>query len=262
MFSNKITETISDFSQRINLRYKIGYLEVVNQYRRTVFGPIWYTINILIFSFAMTIVYGALFGIPTIEYSVYVITGMITWQWISSIISDGGAAFINSKHFMMNPDISNDDIIWFTSIRFFLVFLHQVALIPILILLGLLELNFNFLLLFINSLLYFILSLQLVSVLSYCYARYRDLQKLVSASMIIILMLTPIFWMPQFITGWRIYIVKFNPFHHLVEIIRQPLMGEIPSVTNYIIVLSIICFACIFNYSLKKKHHKTVVFWV
>lgn len=42
----------------------LAWTDVVQSYRRTVLGPLWITASMVIFSLAMTLVYGALFGVP------------------------------------------------------------------------------------------------------------------------------------------------------------------------------------------------------
>lgn len=255
-------QILANIIRCVTLWFKLGRLEVNNSYRRTLLGPFWYTLNIIIFSFAMTFVYGALFGIPTFEYASYVITGMIAWQWFSSIVNDGGAAFINQKHLLHEPEISITTILWASSFRFALVYLHQLALVAALFLFGVVELNWYVLLIIPSFLLFMLMSVPFMGLLSMLFTRYRDVQKLFNASMIIILMLTPIFWRPDLISGWRTSIVTFNPFHHMIEFLRQPMLGQpIPMPTlHFIIIFTVISW--ILFLALAKRYSSRVIFWI
>jgi ABC-2 type transport system permease protein/lipopolysaccharide transport system permease protein len=44
----------------------------------------------------------------------------------------------------------------------------------------------------------------------------------------IVFFMTPIMWKPELLGS------TFNPFYHLVEIVRAPLLGQVPSAENYI----------------------------
>ena len=101
-----------------------------------------------------------------------------------------------------------------------------------------------------------------MKVLAILYTRFRDVQKLVMASMIAILMLTPVFWKPDMMTGWRVAFVNFNPFHHLIEIIRQPMLGELPTLRTMATVLGIFVVFQTLSYFLYRKYIRRIVFWV
>src|SRR3546814_10570857 len=73
----------------------LGWLAIVQSYRRSFLGPFWITLNLAIFASAMTLVYGALFGVPTKEYAAYVVTGMIAWFWVAALLPEVGSTFFN-----------------------------------------------------------------------------------------------------------------------------------------------------------------------
>ena len=56
-------------------------------------------------------------------------------------------------------------------------------------------------------------------------ARYRDFGQLVAAFMTFLFFLTPIFWLPERLGEYAVY-VNFNPFYHFIEVIRGPILGR------------------------------------
>jgi lipopolysaccharide transport system permease protein len=258
MLSGSILSQVDE----IKVFWKLANFEVKNFYRRTLLGPFWFTLNIVIFSFAMTFVYGALFGIPTIEYASYVITGMISWQWFSAMVNDGGAVFINQKHHFMNPDVTLSDITRSAALKFFIIYLHQLCLVFLLIIFQVIEISLYHLTILPHVLIFLLMSVPVISNLGFLFSRFRDIQSLVNASMIIILMLTPIFWRPDLITGWRTVIVIFNPFHHMIEFLRHPMLGEPTPLLSTSVVVCIGVLSWVINLSVYRKHKSKIVFWV
>ena len=59
-------------------------------------------------------------------------------------------------------------------------------------------------------------------------ARFRDIPQLINSIVQIVFFVTPIMWKPELLRT-RSYIAEFNPFYHLVEIVRAPLLGQMPS---------------------------------
>lgn len=248
--------------RQLSVWVALGWFDLAQSYRRTVLGPWWYTLNVAIWTFAMTIVYGALFGVPTIEYASYVLAGMIGWQWLSSVIAEGGSVFINQAHHVRNPDIDNDVLIWATAFRYFAIFLHQVVLVLLFILAGFIELGLAHLLLIPMSLAMFFLSVPIVTLLGLVFTRFRDVQKLANASLIIFLMITPIFWKREMLSGWRATFVDSNPFYHFIDFIRRPLLGEVPEALSVVVVLITYIVLWLFSAVALRRYGRQIVFWI
>lgn len=66
-------------------------------------------------------------------------------------------------------------------------------------------------------------------------ARFRDIPQVINSVVQILFFITPIFWKPESLKG-HAYITDFNPLYHLVEVVRAPLLGNVPSAGNYFAV--------------------------
>ena len=51
--------------------------------------------------------------------------------------------------------------------------------------------------------------------------------------------MTPIFWNYRQISSNRQFIVEYNLLFYFIEIIRNPLLGEIPPLRHYLTVLAV-----------------------
>jgi lipopolysaccharide transport system permease protein len=64
--------------------------------------------------------------------------------------------------------------------------------------------------------------------------RFRDLPQIVSNLLQVFFYLTPIIWMPQLLPKrFNLLLLDTNPFFHLIEIVRAPLLGTSPSALNW-----------------------------
>jgi lipopolysaccharide transport system permease protein len=65
--------------------------------------------------------------------------------------------------------------------------------------------------------------------------RYRDLAQIVASILQVVFYLTPIMWLPRSLPKQSsVYLLDFNPAYHLLEIVRAPLLGAMPTATNWI----------------------------
>jgi ABC-2 type transport system permease protein/lipopolysaccharide transport system permease protein len=70
-------------------------------------------------------------------------------------------------------------------------------------------------------------------------ARFRDIPQIIASLVQVVFFVTPIIWQPEMLKG-RTMILDWNPFYHLVEIVRSPLLGEPPSTESCGAVLVIL----------------------
>jgi ABC-type polysaccharide/polyol phosphate export permease len=75
--------------------------------------------------------------------------------------------------------------------------------------------------------------------------RFRDITQIVVTTIQISMFATPIMWPVSAIPGARI-IADVNPFFHLIELVRAPLLGDVAEPLSWIVVIVM----CILGYGL------------
>lgn len=244
-----------------NIWMTIGYLDVLQSYRRSFLGPIWITLSIAIQAFAMTFIFGALFGVPTKEYSQFIVTGLIAWSWLLSMLTESGNVFIVNAKYIKETAISKPILIWSSAFRLMIISAHNLILFAFLVVTG--SIAFSYIHLFIPAifLLYFLLSIPLTLIMGILFARYRDIPRLISSTIVILMFITPIFWKAEMLGGIRGKIVQLNPFMYLIEGIRKPMMG-IYNESEFLVFMAIFIVVWTVGIFVYKKYSNSVVFWV
>jgi len=240
----------------------LGWLEIVQSYRRSFFGPFWITFNLIIFATAMTVVYGALFGVPTKEYAAYVVTGMIAWFWVSALMTEVGNTFTNYAAFVTGMPINKVQFIWATAYKQIIILAHHLIVYVALIVMGIVHPTVHTLMAIPVFAVMFLLSVPVTAVASILFARYRDLQRLIGSLVIVFIMVTPIFWRAEMMPGWRSALVLVNPIYYLVEFIRRPLLGQPSDPKIVAVVLAMTVFFWVFGTIFYRRYHRYVAFWV
>ena len=59
-------------------------------------------------------------------------------------------------------------------------------------------------------------------------ARFRDVPPIVESVVRILFFVTPVIWMPEFLPE-RIALLTWNPFFHFLEVVRAPLLDQLPA---------------------------------
>ena len=240
----------------------LGWTDIVQNYRRTMLGPFWITMNLVIFTTAMTLVYGALFGVAPSEYAGYVVCGMMAWLWTASLSSEVGNTYITYSSYIRSMPIDKSIFVWASVFKLLITFAHNMILFPFLVLFGIVHVSYYTLLTIPAIAILFLLSIPVTAISAVLFARYRDLPRLIGTSTIIVMMTTPIFWKPDMVSGWRSAFVYLNPVHYVIEFVRRPLLGEPLGALELSVVLAMTVVLWLIAGYIHKKYQAYVVFWI
>ncbi len=222
----------------VNLRTSLtwAWLDVVCQYRRSKVGPLWETINVAVLIVGLTVVSSGLFGGDIQQFIGYIGLGIIIWSVISTTVLEGCGTFVRNAGLILSSNISVDLYVGRTVFKTFITFGHHIALYLIGVLLGFVPLTWTGLLVIPGLALVFINSIWVVTVLALVCARFRDVELIVRNLLQLAFLVTPVFWNYQQIAANRRFIVDYNVLFHFIQVVRLPLLGEVPTARTYLIV--------------------------
>jgi ABC-2 type transport system permease protein/lipopolysaccharide transport system permease protein len=262
--SSRLTVALNDLVGGLKhweLWSMLGWHDIRQRYRRSVVGPFWLTLSMGVMVAGLAYLYGGLFGQNSRDYIPYVATGMIIFSLISTLASEGAYVFIASSSLILQLRAPLSIYIYQTVWRNVLIFAHNITIFILLILLGRASLSWTFILAIPGLLLVLIFGIWLGLILGTLSARFRDVPPIVSSILQVAFFLTPIFWLPQAIPD-RIWFIQLNPFFYLVEIVRSPLLGKVPSLTVWAVVIGMNIVAGVVAVSFFARYRERVAYWV
>lgn len=231
------------------------------RYRGSMLGPFWVTISTLVMVVAMGIIYPHLFHVDTKEYIPYLAVGLIVWQLLSSLAIEGCETFLREESVIQQVPIPFSIHAYRCVCRNFLVFAHNLAIVPLGVLLvgtpigwGTLEIIPGLLLIAANGMWISIL-LGLVS------ARFRDVPPIVASFMQVLFFLTPVMWPVDAMGDWR-PIVNFNPFFAMIDVIRGPLLGTPVSENSWILLLITTAVGLVAGFTAFARFRTRIAYWI
>jgi ABC-type polysaccharide/polyol phosphate export permease len=240
----------------------LAWMDIVQNYRRTMLGPVWITLNLVVFTVAMTVVYGAIFGLATPEYASYLLCGMMVWMWVSALLNEMGHTFINNGPALKSTAIDKSLFVWAAVHRQAIIFAHHLPVYLALVLLQVVHVTPYTLLAIPAFAILYLLSVPVCALAAILFARYRDLPRLIGSAFVVLMMITPVFWQVDMITGWKTLIYHFNPLYYLVEFVRAPMLGRAPDPIVTVVVLALAAVLWVAGATLYRRYEKYVVFWV
>lgn len=227
---------LADFTAGIS-RYEIwsalAWQDIRKRYQRSLLGPFWITLTMLVMIGGMGPIYAILFKTDVHEFLPYLALGIITWGLISPMILEGCAVFQQSQQMIQSVRLPMTTYVAKLIYTNVIIFFHNIlAFIPVMIYFSIRP-EWTWLMAIPGLILIIMASVPLVFILGPLCTRFRDLSPIIASLMQVLFFLTPIFWQAKML-GPRQYFVEYNPFFLFVNLIRTPFSGEIPDTGTYV----------------------------
>ncbi len=240
----------------------MALMEFKKRYRRSTFGQFWFTLTTAITILGMGLVFSVLFKMDPKTYLLYLSTSIICWTLISSTIVELSTSFISNEGYLKNYPGPKSIVIYKIICRNIIAFLHNIIILPFVFFVchkSFAIINF----LAIVGLFFLFVNLVFIGlIIGPLCTRYRDGQQIIQSFINVIVYVTPIFYTKDQIESKLPFLVTYNPFYYFIEIIRAPLLGTVPSLSNYIgifiITIGLGSFA-IYQFS---RNRQKIIFWI
>ena len=248
---------------KIELWGRLGWLDVKRRYRRTTIGPFWNSVTLAMYVISVGFVGSALSQQSLRDYLPFLASGMVVWMFVSTIISESCGLLVAGHPLFRNIRFEYSILAYALVWRNFIVFLHNLVVYLLIVLIFKPQaLNFATPLV-IPGLIFILINGVWVALLCGMFClRYRDVNPLVGTLMQISMLVTPLFWPADILSGQRRFLfVELNPLYHLIEVVRAPLLGNVPPLTSYAAVLVITLAGWWMTVVIFERYRKRITFW-
>jgi ABC-type polysaccharide/polyol phosphate export permease len=218
--------------RRYELLLTMGLQDLRRRYRRSILGPLWLTLSLAILVTALSLLFGRLMAVPLERYAPHVALGFIAWQFIQGAMIDGCNIFIANRGWITNVHMPLSLFVFRMTWEHLIAMGHNALVyVGVAVLFGIHAGTAS--LLIVPALVLMIVNAIWAGLLfgTLC-ARFRDIPQIVQSLMRVAFFVTPVIWIPDQL-GERAYLALFNPFTYFIELIRAPLMGQVPSILTW-----------------------------
>ncbi|MEO8160682.1 MAG: ABC transporter permease [Arenimonas sp.] len=239
----------------------LARMDIRQRYRRSILGPFWITIAMIVWILAIGPLYSRLLGIGSREFIPYLAMGIITWGLLSGVILEGAAAFVGAEQLVRSMRLPYTVHVMRVLQRNLIVFAHNLlAFVPFMIWLGIVP-QWRWLWALPGVALILLAALPTAYLLGTLSARFRDLQQMIASIVQLAFFITPIFWKPELL-GEHAWVADFNPFHQLLEAVRGPIVDGAPPLATYarIGLVLLVLYALATPFFI--RYRRRLAFWV
>jgi ABC-type polysaccharide/polyol phosphate export permease len=239
----------------------MGWQDVKQRYRRSMLGPFWLTLSMAILIGALGFLYGQLFNMELSTYMPFLTLGFLIWGFISSVITEGCSSLIAAEGFIKQVRLPFTLHVLRCIWRNLIMLAHNaVVFIPVMIIFQVWP-SWSALLIIPGMVLLIINAVWVTLLLGAVCARFRDVAQIVASLIQVAFFMTPIIWMPELLRD-RIMFAEANPFYHLVEIVRAPLLGAVPQMQTYNVVIGVTMIGWAITWLFFRRFRSRLAYWI
>lgn len=241
----------------------LGWQDIRQRYRRSSLGPFWLTISMGVLIGALGFVFGSLFRMPMDRFLPFLTCGLIIWTLIMALITEGCTAFTESSAMIKQMSLPLYTYILKVTWRNLVIFGHNIVIFPLVMLVFWVPVS-PVMLVAVPGLLLLIINLSWLALFfGVVCTRYRDVPQIVASLFTVFFYMTPIIWMPEMMPD-RVgaLMLNLNPFYHLIEIVRAPLLGKMPAILNWQVCLLMALAGWFFTSLFFGRFRSRIAYWL
>lgn len=257
---------VQDLAEGIRLwrlAFTLGWLDIRLRYRGSVLGPFWLTLSTAVMVAALGWLYAALFKMDLHDYLPFLALSLVLWNsFLAALVGDACYCFLQAEGLIRSIRMPFTLHAIRTVVRNLLVLAHNVIVIV-----GVWAIfdtwpGWDGLLALPGVALWLVDSLAICLLLGTFCARFRDIPPIVGSIMQIAFFVSPIIWKPELLQGASARWLPANPFYSLLEVVRAPLLREVPTAITWASALGYSAALCLVAWLVFARLRGRLAFWV
>jgi len=239
----------------------LGLHDIRQRYRRSKIGPFWLTIGMLVMIGSIGGLYAGLFQTRVADYLPHVAIGFVIWSFVSGLINDGCNAFISEQGSIKQVRLPLSVYVYRVVWRSLLIFAHNLLIVLVVIVVFSIWPGWSILLALPAIVILSLNGIWIGLLLGLLSTRFRDVPQMVTTAMQFVFFMTPIIWQPESLPG-RAWVVTYNPFAYVVELVRAPLMGTATPLHVWFFVVVLTFVGTAIAFAMYVRYRRRIAYWI
>jgi ABC-type polysaccharide/polyol phosphate export permease len=222
-------------ADRLGLAWSLAWHDIVSRYRGSILGPFWITLSMGLMVLGIGFLYSRLLNVPLDELMPYVALGIVFFGIINGVVNEGCDTFVNAAGMLSQTSLPMFTFVWRTVLRNIINLGHHLVIV-VAVLLWFGTWGHANPALAIGGLLFLVVNVSWMSMLAaIASARFRDIPQIVQSVMQFAFFMTPVFWQAKNFGDKHVFLT-LNPFYHMLEAVRAPLLGHAVAPLSYTVL--------------------------
>lgn len=259
--SRLASRDMADAMHMWRLCWTLSWLDIKLRYRGSVLGPFWLTLSTALMIGSMGFLYAALFQMDLHTYLPFLALSIVLWNFLSALVGDACITFTAAEGMIRSVRMPFTLYAGRVVMRNLLVLAHNIVVIVVVDVLLRISPGVTAILAIPAFFLWLVVALALSLLLGALCARFRDIPPIIASVMQMAFFVSAVIWQPSQLKTQE-HLLVYNPFFTLLEIVRAPLLGQIPSTDVYISAVATAAVICLAAWLIFARVRGRIAFWV
>jgi lipopolysaccharide transport system permease protein len=240
----------------------LGWLDIKTRYRGSVLGPFWLTLSTAVMVATMGVLYAELFRIKLHDFLPFIALSVVLWNFLSALVMDGCVVFTQSEGTIRSVRMPFFVFAGQNVYRNILILGHNLIVIVVVFAIYRVQPGWHALMALPALLIWLIDAFAATMLLGAFCARFRDVPPIVGSILQIAFWISAVIWKPDLLPPAQRVWLAFNPFYSLFEIVRAPLLGNLPTQEVWVSALAssaVLCGVAWFGFV---RVRSRIAFWI
>ena len=243
------------------LSWTLAWLDIKLRYRGSALGPFWLTLSTAAMVGALGVLQSVLFQADIHGYLPFLALSLVLWDFIGALVQDACVCFTAAEGMIRSVRLPFSLYATRIVLRNLLVLAHNVVVVLVVYLALDAWPGAEAALAVPAFAVWMIDGVALALLLGAFCARFRDIPPIVGSVMQMAFFVSGVIFKPSQL-GAHEWLLNFNPFFSILEIVRGPLMGVVPTSVTYLSALLYSLAICGGAWLIFARVRGRIAFWI
>lgn len=244
--------------------WSLGVNDIRKRFVNTFLGVSWPFLQMAMLLLVIGGIYGILLQQEVYTFVPYLAAGLALWRFISLAVDMGSGSFVSAEGYIKQVSVPKVFYVMRQMVSAHFQFLMSLLAFFVIKLVFKSPFHWGMLLALPGLALLSLFCIGIAIIFAYLNTRFRDIQHFNAVLLQALFYLTPIIYPVRMLeTHGKAFIAHYNPFYHLLEVVRTPLLdGTAPPAFSYLAVAGVVLVTYFFVAWLMVRMDNRIVFYL
>lgn len=239
-----------------------GLIEIRRRYSRSRLGQFWLTMSTGVMVASMGFVWSVLWKTELRDLMPFIAISLILWTVIVGSLGEATTIFAAMGPMFLNQGMCFSTAIYGLMYKHFLILLHNLPIVVLTLIIFPVPVSAATLLALPGLLCLFVALFSLSYIVAISCLRFRDLSQVVQNVLQIAFFITPVLWKPAQLDADKSYLLRFNPLVDLFAVVREPLLGQLPTTSEWVGAVGFTLVAFLLAVPIVGAFRNRIIYWI
>jgi lipopolysaccharide transport system permease protein len=240
----------------------LAWYDIRQRYRRSILGPFWVTVSTGIMIGTMGVLWSVLFKNDVKSFLPFFAIGNVVWTFYAAQINEACVGFTQFESTIKQIRFPMGVYLLRILVRNLIILLHNCVIIVIVIALLGPPVTWHVILAIPGLFLGALAMLGISMIVSVFCTRFRDMPMIIQNAVMVLFYITPIIWRPDALGAKHAWVAEYNPFAHLVEIVRAPIINGYFPLHSWYWSLATTFVLLVIGIALQGRFRDRIAYWL